>query len=78
MSTSTELSRLENPFAVIFYLVVGAGGQYEIVFEKCLFCGTLEEQMGPESNENETTLCCKGCHRLVFGGLEAYRLQEAF
>ena len=46
-------SQLENPFAIIFILVVGPGGQYEIdFFEKCLVLGKLDEQSGMKNHKN--------------------------
>ena len=47
-----NFSQLENPFAFIFSLVVGPGGQYEIdFFEKCLFVGKLDKLLGVQKRD---------------------------
>ena len=48
-----KFSQLENPFAVIFILVVGPGGQYDIdFFEKCVVFKKLDEESGTDNHKN--------------------------
>ena len=75
-----KLSSLENQFAIIFISVAWAGVKYETnFFEKCWFSENWTTNQGEKNIIFDTIWCFKGRHGLnIYGGIEAYRLQEAF